>query len=96
MTRGELDILKMRKLHRDIVRGIEKSSSLTEKDLDELDIGEIEKKIGVKLVNPKKLPITFEWELGERFGWQFHDLDFVSEKEYEKREADVDSAIRKL
>ena len=52
--------------------------------------------MGSKLVNPKKSPITFEWELGERFGWQFHDLDFVSEKEYEKREADVDSAIRKL
>ena len=96
MTKGELDTLKMRKLHRDIVRGIEKRSSLTEKDLNELDIEEIEKKIGVKLVNPKKSPITFEWELGERLGWQFLDMDFISEKEYEEREAEVDSALRKL
>ena len=55
MTRGELDILKMRKLHRDIVRGIEKRSSLTEKDLDELDIEEIEKKIGVKTCQSKEI-----------------------------------------
>ena len=88
MTREEPDILKMRKLHRDIVKGIEKRSSLTEKDLDELDIGVIEKKIGVKLVNPKKSPIIFEWELGERLEWEFLDMDFVSEKEYKKREAD--------
>ena len=96
MTRGELDISKMRKLHRDIVKGIEKRSSLTEKDLNELDIEEIEKKIGIKIVNPKKSPITFGWELGERFGWQYLDMDFVSEKEYKKREADVDSAVKKL
>ena len=90
MTREELDISKMRKLHKDIVRGIAKRSSLTEKDLDELDIGEIEKKIGVKLVNPKKSPITFEWELGERLEWEFLDMDFVSEEEYKKREAEID------
>ena len=90
MTREELDISKMRKLHRDIVKGIEKRSSLTEKDLDELDIGEIEKKIGIKIVNPNKSPITFEWELGERLEWEFLDMDFVSEEEYKKREAEID------
>ena len=48
-------------------------------------IGDVEKKIKVNLTNPKKTPI-FEWELGEKFGWQFHDLEFISEEKYKKRE----------
>lgn len=66
MMVNEEQTLKMRKLHKDIIRGIEKRSSLTEEDLQELTIGQIEKKINLKIANPKKTPITFEWELQER------------------------------
>jgi hypothetical protein len=63
----EKQTLKMRKLHKSIVKEIEKRSLLKEKDLHEPDIGEVEKKIKVKLANPKKTPIVSEWELGEKF-----------------------------
>lgn len=92
----EEQTLRMRNLHRAIIKGIEGRSSLTEEDLRNLDIEQIEKIIDVKVVNPKKTPIVFEWELQERLGWQLLDLDFISEKEYEKREKDIDSAMRNL
>ena len=92
----EKQTLKMRKLHKSIVEEIEKRSLLKEKDLHESDIGDVEKKIKVKLANPKKTPIVFEWELSEKFGWQFHDLEFISEEKYKKRERYVDSFLKDL
>ena len=63
---NEEQIIRMKKLHKDIIRGIEKRSSSTQRDLRDLNIEEIEKKINMKIVNPKKTPIIFEWELQEK------------------------------
>lgn len=92
----EGQILKVRKLHMAIVDGIEKRSSLSKRDLFNSDMEDIEGKINIKIVNPKKSPIVFEWELGERLGWQFLEMEFVPEENYNKLEKEVNSSIKNL
>ena len=73
------DIEKIKKLNKEIIREIRKHSNLSLKDIRNKSMREMEISQNIKAKKPK---IYFQWERGEKIGWQIVDLKFIPEKAY--------------
>jgi len=82
---------KLKNIDNNLLESISNITNLSKKDIINLDIEDIEKKIGV---NPNPSKVFFNWENAEKEGWQ--NLRFVTENEITKREKRMDKELRQL
>ena len=80
-----------KKLSAALHHSITSRTKLTEDEVDNLDIGDIERKVGIK---PFASRTYFSWEIAEKDGWQ--NSKFVGEDELERREQRVSSDLAKI
>ena len=80
-----------KRLDRELIEAIVARTALISVDqIKAWDIERIEEVLGIKAVAPKTY---FAWELGEKEGWQTYPYNFVSRKEFEKRERRLDKLM---
>jgi hypothetical protein len=80
-------------LHKLIVDSIVRHSNLTERELESLDIEEMEKRLKIRAAPPRTY---FHWEIGEKTGWQIRPYKFVSVEELNKRERRLETVLGKI
>lgn len=79
---------KLRDIDKRLLILIAKRTNLNQDDIRNLDIEHIEKKVGIE---PKPKKNYFNWEDGEKDGWQ--NLTFVRENTLNKRELRMDKEL---
>jgi hypothetical protein len=84
---------QMRKVDNILLAKIKSRTNFEINEIQTREIREIEDKLGIKCVRPK---IHFEWEYGEKLGWQNDHLKFVDENELSQRELKIDRELSDL
>jgi hypothetical protein len=79
----------MNEIDRKILSKITQRTHISISKIKSTKIEDLERELNIEARPPK---IYFDWERSEKDGYQ--DLKFVSEKEYEHREAKLDSELK--
>ncbi len=82
----------LRDANRELIRAIAAMTPLDADQIENWDIEKIEEKLDIKTVTPK---IYFDWERGEKVGWQVSSNEFVSKKDLDRREKMIDIILSK-
>jgi hypothetical protein len=81
---------KVKKVDSELQSSISSSTGLSKEDIRLKNIEDIEKHVGIQ---PKKHEFFFMWEKGEKDGWQT-SLKFINEREFEKREKEMEKELK--
>ncbi|MCJ7445756.1 MAG: hypothetical protein MUO26_14755 [Methanotrichaceae archaeon] len=90
MRISENQRIQMKELDDFLLSKIKSRTNLEIADIRSLDMGEIEKKLGIEPTRPE---IYFSWEDNEKDGYQ-SNLEFPSDAELAKREEIIDQELR--